>query len=455
MTARATRLVSVLGLGFGDCGKGLFVDSLTRRLGAHTVVRFNGGGQAGHNVVLPDGSHHTFSQFGAGSFVDGVCTVLAAPVVLHPGALLVEAQTLARAGVADPLERILIDARCKVSTPFHQAAGRLRELQRGARAHGSCGIGFGETVGHALAHPGQVLRFGDLADRARAEAKLEAIRCTLLAQFAAHRADTPASRSELAALRDASLARRWLTQIAPLLARVAPASTDLLGARLHRPGAVLFEGAQGVLLDEARGFHPHTTWSSTGTAAVEAVARALGQTAPIEHHGVLRSYPTRHGAGPLPTFDPRLNAAGVLPEPHNNSNSGTGWQGAFRRGHPDAILLRYALAVVGPLSGLLVSHLDAVERGVPLRWCEAYDIDAGGERVRIGGIVPGRAGDLEHQAALTAMLSSATPRYRAAPIASAAQLIDEVQALARLPVLLQARGPTWRQVTARQDGCLG
>src|SRR5450830_95572 len=421
-TRMRTRLVSVLGLGFGDCGKGLFVDSQTRRLGAHTVVRFNGGGQAGHNVVL------------------------------HPGALLVEAQALAHAGVADPLARILIDARCAVSTPFHQAAGRLRELQRGAHAHGSCGIGFGETVGHALAHPDQVLRFGELADRTQVEAKLEAIRYTLLALFAAHPADTPASRTELAALRDASLARRWLAQIAPLLARVAPASADALGARLHRPGAVLFEGAQGVLLDEARGFHPHTTWSSISTAAVEAAARELGQPAPIEHYGVLRSYLTRHGAGPLPSFDPRLNAGGVLPEPHNGANSGAGWQGAFRCGHPDVILLRYALAVVGPLHGLLVSHLDVFERGVPLHWCEAYDIDADGDRVRIGGIVPGRAGDLEHQARLTALLQGATPRYRRAPIRSADQFIGEVREITGPPVRLRARGPTWEQVTAPQDG---
>jgi adenylosuccinate synthase len=76
-TAAATRYVSLLGLGFGDCGKGLFTDHLCGAWQAHTVVRFNGGAQAGHNVVLADGRHHTFSQFGAGSFHAGVATVLA------------------------------------------------------------------------------------------------------------------------------------------------------------------------------------------------------------------------------------------------------------------------------------------------------------------------------------------------------------------------------------------
>ena len=99
--------VALVDLGFGDAGKGKFVDAWVRTSGAHTVVRFNGGAQAGHNVVLPDGRHHTFSQWGAGSFVPGVATVLAAPVVVHPGALHQEAQALARVGIGDAWQRLL------------------------------------------------------------------------------------------------------------------------------------------------------------------------------------------------------------------------------------------------------------------------------------------------------------------------------------------------------------
>jgi adenylosuccinate synthase len=104
------RIVSVIGLAFGDCGKGLFTDYLCRAKSAHTVVRFNGGAQAGHNVVLPDGRHHTFSQFGAGTFNPGVATVLSAPIVVHPTALLVEEIYLQRAGVSDTLDRLFIEA---------------------------------------------------------------------------------------------------------------------------------------------------------------------------------------------------------------------------------------------------------------------------------------------------------------------------------------------------------
>ena len=125
----ATRFASVLGLGFGDCGKGRFVDALTRRWKAHTVARFNGGAQAGHNVV--DGArHHTFSQFGSGTFVPGVATLLLDPVVVHPTALLVEAEALARVGIHDALARLMVDAQCRVTTPYHQAAGRPRSSSR-------------------------------------------------------------------------------------------------------------------------------------------------------------------------------------------------------------------------------------------------------------------------------------------------------------------------------------
>src|SRR5262245_11432831 len=369
-----SRYASVLGLGFGDCGKGIFVDALTRRWHAHTVVRFSGGAQAGHNVVTPE-RHHTFSQFSAGTLVPGTRTVLLDPMVLHPTALLVEAETL-----DDALSRLTIDAQCRMTTPYHQAAGRLRERLRGEAGHGTCGVGVGETVRHGLEHPEQVMRYGDF-DLER----LLAIRETLLAEL-----EPLCDRSyeELQTLRDETLAERWVNTVQALTRQCPPASVEALGKQLRRPGCVLFEGAQGVLLDEWRGFHPYTTWRSITTAAVESAVARFELAAEIEHYGVLRTYLTRHGPGPFPTKDESLDEK--LPEPHN---SGPGWQGRFRRGHPDAVLLRYALEAVGPLAGLLVSHLDVFERGVSLKWCEEYS-----NALRLA------FGDLSHQAKLTKLL---------------------------------------------------
>jgi adenylosuccinate synthase len=283
-----TRYASVLGLGFGDCGKGHFVDALTRRWKAHTVVRFNGGAQAGHNVVIPgDGGaverHHTFAQFGAGTFVPGTRTLLLDPMVVHPTALLVEAEALSGLGIHDALSRLMIDAQCRVTTPYHQAAGRLRERLRGEAPHGTCGVGVGETVRHGLAFPDQVLRYRDLCPgtsvQTRAQIdRLQAIRQTLLAEFAPL---CPAGSAgvlfeEFQALRDETLAGKWLT-IAQAVARQCPSElAESIQTQLTEPGCVLFEGAQGVLLDEWRGFHPHTTWSTISTAAVERVAARFG-----------------------------------------------------------------------------------------------------------------------------------------------------------------------------------
>ncbi|MDN6887515.1 adenylosuccinate synthetase [Variovorax sp. CAN2819] len=443
MTAdAATHYVSLLGLGFGDCGKGLFTDHLSGAPGAHTVVRFNGGAQAGHNVVLADGRHHTFSQFGAGSFNAGVGTVLASAVVVHPTALRIEEAALRRVGVEDAFTRLSIDARCRVTTPFHQAAGRLREWARGEGAHGSCGVGVGETVRQALASPDEALLYGDLRNPARTIEKIEALRSALLREFEAspalHHAD---AAQEIAMLRDGTLARRWLEAAAPCVTQSPPTGIDRIAERLARPGAVIFEGAQGVLLDEWHGFHPHTTWSTISTAAVEAVLHDAGIDAPVQHLGVLRSYLTRHGPGPLPTHDRMLDAR--LAEPHNADE---GWQGVFRRGHPDGVLLRYALDVVGTLDGLVVSHLDAIE-GTGLRWCSGYrTADAG----RLASLPLGSMHDLDHQHELTRLLQGAEPIYEPHLIATPHAWVEHAEALSGLPVRFGSFGPTRESVRGRK-----
>ena len=450
-----TRYASVLGLGFGDCGKGHFVDALTRRWQAHTVVRFNGGAQAGHNVVTPAAAnsparHHTFSQFGAGTLVPGVGTLLIDPMIVHPTALLVEAEALGRIGIHDALSRLQIDAQCRITTPFHQAAGRLRELLRGTAAHGTCGVGVGETVRHALRYPGQELRYTDLAPATAANARkqrdrLQAIRETLLAELLPEcpNGSAGARSQEFQILQDETLAIKWMASAQALARYCPPASYEAVRSQLTQSGGVLFEGAQGVLLDEWRGFHPHTTWSSINTAAVNSVATRFGISAPVEQYGVLRTYLTRHGAGPLPTHDESLDK--VLTEPHN---SGSGWQGNFRRGHPDAILLRYALKAIGNLSGLLISHLDVFQRGVVLKWCERYL--AGPSRSQLPQFVehlPLSIGeDLAHQHLLAQMLQSVRPQYNSEPIQSVSAFRYHIGGITGLPVILHSYGATYADV---------
>lgn len=403
--------VALIDLAFGDAGKGKFVDAWVRASGAHTVVRFNGGAQAGHNVVLPDGRHHTFSQWGAGTFVPGVATVLAEPVVVHPGALLHEADALALAGVRDAWQRLLIDARCRVTTPYLQAANRLREGARGAAAHGSCGVGFGETVALSLDHPELTLRYADLAHPARALSRLREQRAWLRAQWP--QAPSPALSAEWGTLQTAELDEQWLLYAHEAWRRAPGQSPDAIAARLRQPGTVVFEGAQGVLLDEDHGFHPHTTWSRITPAAAQAVLAALGIAEPLRRYGIVRSYLTRHGAGPLPTQDAALDD---LPELHNSDH---GLQGRFRRGHPDGLLLRHAAKACGRLDGLLVSHLDALPAG--LRWCTAYQRADGSTAIAL----PDRD--------RTAWLQQVTPVYAAGTL-TRSDLLERLQRATGAPL---------------------
>ena len=154
---------------------------------------------------------------------------------------------------------------------------------------------------------------------------------------------------------------------------------------------------------------------------------------------MLRTYLTRHGVGPFPTHDESLDDR--LPETHN---SGEGWQGRFRRGHPDAVLLRYALEAVGPLSALLVSHLDVFDRGVSLKWCERY---ATASRLPLGAF-----GDLSHQVTLTQLLEHAQPQYAAEPIDSEDAYFERLAGVTGLPVAFSSRGNTSADVVACERG---
>jgi adenylosuccinate synthase len=447
------RLISLTGLGFGDCGKGLFTDALCRIFDAHTVVRFNGGAQAGHNVVLPDGRHHTFSQFGAGSFSPGIHTILAEPVIVHPTALLEEARHLVQVGIPDPLGRILIDGDCRVTTPFHQAANRVREAQR-PEPHGTCGVGIGETVRFALANPDQALHYRDLFDRNCALEKLEAVRTSLLGELEpGFDSADPLAAAELSVLRDPRIGGLWMSMLAELQHRARPTSKEQVAARLRRDGVVLFEGAQGVLLDQNAGFHPHTTWSSVIPQSAQALAVELGSGEKIFNLGVMRCYLTRHGHGPFPTHDTLLDD---LDEPHN---SHAGWQGAFRRGHPDEVLLRYAVDAVPTLDGLLVSHLDFFDGHRSLKWCDSYrrpavlaqsdkTEHAVGDADLIRTLILGK-NEIENQSRLTSLLYAVTPEYSPEPVDSAEVVISRIETATRRRVFYGSFGPCHTDVRQR------
>jgi adenylosuccinate synthase len=291
-----------VGLGFGDEGKGATVDYLTRKLEADLVVRYCGGSQAGHNVQRPDGGRHTFSQFGAGTLAaapDHPRTYLGPNVIIDPPALAREARHLADLGVRDPARLLTIHPRCLVATPWLRALNRLRELSRGDAKHGSCGQGIGEARSYWLQYGEDSVFAADLRrlDVLRHKLELQRQRTLLALQDLIDRisADT---------LQEFDL---WELNAEAVAHDLDEAIPDGLRIDDAVPGfrTAVFEGAQGVLLDEYRGFHPYTTWNTVTPHHAWELIHATGVDA-VAVLGVTRAYTTRHGEGPLPTFSPEL-----------------------------------------------------------------------------------------------------------------------------------------------------
>lgn len=400
----------ITGLGFGDEGKGTMTDFIARQEGAHTVIRHNGGGQAAHNVIDANGRHHTFAQFGAASLVPGVRTYLSRYMLLDPIALLEEGAALQRLGLSDILRRLTVDPKAMVVTPYHMAANQLREISRGNALHGSCGKGIGETMADSLEPGADMLLAGDLKDRATARRKLRFFQ--------------EKKRAEMAQLilpqNEVVAQRLWLLDSPQMLDNILDTFEsfarsvlieDAFASISRADGTILFEGAQGVLLDEWFGFHPHTTWSTTTSANAQTLLRETGYDGDVTRVGVLRAYQTRHGAGPFPTEDDALTQE--LPDVHNVMGQ---WQKGFRVGAFDAVMARYAIEVNKGIDCLAITHIDRL--AALLRWkiADAYDLSEVREQAACfhspGRIAVAKAPHLYYQEILGRELGRVTPLYQ-------------------------------------------
>ncbi len=344
--------VVVIGAQWGDEGKGKVVDLLTENAAA--VARFQGGHNAGHTLVI-GGQKTVLHLIPSGILRKGVACLIGNGVVLSPAALLTEIDELESRGL-DVMARLRISEACPLILPYHVVLDQAREKARGVRAIGTTGRGIGPAYEDKVAR--RAVRLADLFHRERFAAKLGEVmdfhNFVLQRFFQTDPVDFQQVLDETLAMGE---------RLQPLTADV----TGLLDAHRRRGDNVLFEGAQGAMLDIDHGTYPYVTSSNT-TAGGAATGSGLGPRYLDYVLGITKAYTTRVGGGPFPTelFD----ATGdYLTERGHEFGSTTGRR--RRCGWFDAVALRRSI-VNNSVSGLCVTKLDVLDGLERIRMCVNY-----------------------------------------------------------------------------------
>lgn len=355
------RNVVIIGTQWGDEGKGKIVDWLTEH--AQGVVRFQGGHNAGHTLVI-GGRKQVLRLIPSGMLRPGVICYIGNGVVLSPEALLQEIDELSAAGV-DVVGRLRVSGACTLILPYHVALDKAREARRGDAKIGTTGRGIGPAYEDKVAR--RALRVHDLYEPGRFR---ERVREVLDLHNFMLREYLKAEPVALEAVVEPSL--KLAERLKPMVADV-PAE---LAAAMARGESLVFEGAQGALLDVDHGTYPYVT-SSNCVAGAAAAGAGVGPGSLHYVLGVVKAYTTRVGSGPFPTE--LLDDTGKhLATVGREFGSVTGRP--RRCGWFDAPALRRSLALSG-VGGLAVMKLDVLD-GLPVvKLCVAYQ--RGGERLEM------------------------------------------------------------------------
>jgi len=413
--------VIVVGTQWGDEGKGKIVDLLTEK--ANGVIRFQGGHNAGHTLII-GGKKTVLHLIPSGILRDGVVCIIGNGVVVHLPSLLEEMDGLIANGV-DVESRLMISAACPLILPIHIALDNAREVARGTEKIGTTGRGIGPAYEDKVARRG--LRVSDLFDEAVFAERLTAS-FELHNFMLTHYYKQPVVEAE-------PVIAQWLTmaeRIRPMVADTA----GCLGRMVSAGDNLLFEGAQGTLLDIDHGTYPFVTSSNT-TAGAAATGSGIGPAQFDSVIGIVKAYTTRVGSGPFPTelFDDmgaHLAKVGV--------EFGATTGRARRWGWFDAVVTRRAVLNSG-ITGLCVTKLDVMDGLETVKICTGYRLngellDAPPLRVDLykdcEPVYEEHPGWMESTAGLT--------DYSQLP-AAARNYLDRMQAVLGVPVDLISTGP--------------
>ncbi len=347
--------VAVVGSQWGDEGKGKIVDWLSER--ADVVVRFQGGHNAGHTLVI-DGVTYKLSLLPSGIVRPGKLSLLGNGVVIDPWALLEEIDTVTAQGVAVDPERLRIAENAALILPLHRELDNLREAASGSGRIGTTGRGIGPAYEDKIGR--RAIRAGDLAHP-------EVLRSRIgraLQHHNALRAGMAAAPVDGDALFDTMM--EIAPQIAPYLERV----WERLN-RLRRDGKrILYEGAQGAMLDVDHGTYPFVTSSNT-VAGQAAIGSGQGPGAIGYVLGITKAYTTRVGAGPFPTEQDNETGARLGERGHE---FGTVTGRPRRCGWFDAVMVRQSIKI-GGIHGIALTKLDVLDGFESLKICTGYRLD--------------------------------------------------------------------------------
>ncbi len=349
------KCIVILGSQWGDEGKGKLVDLLMEK--ASAVVRFQGGHNAGHTLVI-DGKKTVLRLIPSGILHDHVQCLIGNGVVLSPTAFLQEMDELEQRGVPVS-KRLRISEACMLLLPYHVALDQAREKARGKAAIGTTGRGIGPAYEDKVARRG--IRFTDLFDEKRFAKRLEEALSYHNFVLEHYHKETPIDFNHLL---DSMLA------LAPRLLPLKADVSTLLAEHIARGSNVLFEGAQGTLLDVDHGTYPFVTSSNT-VAGAASVGTGVGPRHFESILGITKAYTTRVGAGPFPTelFD---ETGKKIAERGNEFGSVTGRP--RRCGWLDMVALKRSIQI-NSLSGLCVTKLDVLDAFPTIRICVGYKID--------------------------------------------------------------------------------
>ncbi|TCM84958.1 adenylosuccinate synthase [Rhodovulum steppense] len=347
--------VVVVGAQWGDEGKGKIVDWLSER--ADVVARFQGGHNAGHTLVI-GGVTYKLNALPSGVVRGGKLSVIGNGVVLDPWHLLKEIEAIRAQGVEISPETLMVAENTPLILPFHGELDRAREAQTAVAKIGTTGRGIGPCYEDKVGR--RVIRVADLADDATLELRVD----RALVHHNALRAGLGLSEID----RDALLAD--LRAIAPELLRYAAPVWKVMTEARRAGKRILFEGAQGALLDIDFGTYPFVTSSNT-IAGQAATGTGLGPGAIDFVLGIVKAYTTRVGEGPFPT---ELGDSDGERLGERGREFGTVTGRKRRCGWFDAVLVRQTCATSG-VSGIALTKLDVLDGFETLRLCVGYDLD--------------------------------------------------------------------------------